>query len=246
MSCATKSIPHFSPATVFLTVSDLLLQSELSLQMKLLQLADSAVPIGGFSHSFGLESMIEERLLELDGLFSYLSNLLSESLLLEAVYCRTAHGIASTDDQLPQLNARLSAVRCARESREASLALGRRFIRLVASLEPAAQLQPAARLGEMHFSIAFGYACGVLGFEVDTATAAFLHQNITASLAAAQRLLALGQMQSSRIAWDLKPVIAEAVSRSAALDIDAVCAFSHLPELASMRHPILPTRLFIS
>jgi urease accessory protein len=214
--------------------------------MKLLQLTDSAFPIGGFSHSFGLESMIDERFLDLDGLFSYLSNLLSEGLLLEAVYCRAAHRCASSEDRLPRLNARLSALRCPRESRDASLALGRRFIRLVASLDPATQLQQGAALGELHFSIAFGYACGVLGFEADTATAAFLHQNITASLSAAQRLLALGQMQSSRIAWDLKPDIAEAVSRSAALDFDTVSAFSHLPELASMRHPILPTRLFIS
>jgi urease accessory protein len=186
--------------------------------------------------------MIEDGFIDANGLFSYIENLLQESLLLEAVYCRTAH----STHRLDKLNASLSALRLPRESREASLALGKRFLKLAASLEPSPQLRQAAALGEIHFSIAFGYACGVLSFDAEEAVAAFLHQNVVAALSAAQRLLPLGQMQSSQIAWDLKPSIADAVIRSAHLTVDTVSAFSHLPELASMRHPFLPTRLFIS
>ena len=107
-------------------------------------------------------------------------------------------------------------------------------------------LEEAAAVEEMHYGVAFGYACGVLSFGVDETVAAFLNQNVAASLSAAQRLLALGQRQSSQISWDLKPAIAAAVKRSASLSIETVEAFSHLPELASMRHPVLETRLFIS
>jgi urease accessory protein len=220
--------------------------SNLSRQLQLLQLADSGVPIGSLAHSFGLETMIEEGLITVDGLLPYLANALEENLLLEAVYCRTAHFFAGSDQRLNELNAGLSALRMARESREASLSLGKRFIHLVASFEPALQILAAANLGEIHFSIAFGYVGGVLCFNADETVAAFLHQNVATSLSAAQRLLSLGQMQSSRMAWELKPLIAEAVSRSSRLDIQTVASFSHLPELASMRHPCLPTRLFIS
>ena len=226
---------------------EVICKSRLSRHLQLLQLADSALPIGGLAHSFGLESMIEDRFMGVEDLFPYLENLLSESLLLEAVYCRTAHCLSTGECvALEDLNSRLSALRCAREAREASLALGKRFLKLVASLDPSPRIQQAAVFGEIHFSIAFGYACGVLTFQADETVAAFLHQNVAASISAAQRLLALGQMQSSRIGWDLKPAIGEAVNRSAALDIESVSAFSHLPELASMRHPFLPTRLFIS
>jgi urease accessory protein len=183
--------------------------------------------------------MIDDQLIGVSDLFSYLENLLKESLLVDAVYCRTAHN--STED-IQLLSGRLSALRCARESREASLALGKRFLRLVASLDPSTRLQP----GEIHFSIAFGHACGALSFDLDQTVAAFLHQNIAATISAAQRLLPLGQIQSSQIAWDLKPAIEDAVARSATLNIDTVSAFSHLPDLASMRHCFLPTRLFIS
>ena len=215
--------------------------------LRLLHLADSVLPIGGLSHSFGLESMIEDHMLEVDDLFSYFQNLLEESLLLEGVYCRTGHCAASTNcADLSDINSRLSALRPARESREASLALGRRFLRLVAFLHPSTQICAAIEIGDVHFSVAFGYACGVLGFEADQTVAAFLHQNVAASLSAAQRLLPLGQMQSSQMLWELKSCIEHTVERSAGLNIDSASAFSHLPEVASMRHPLLPTRLFVS
>jgi urease accessory protein UreF len=53
-------------------------------------------------------------------------------------------------------------------------------------------------------------------------------------------------MQSSRIAWDLKPLIAETAARTGTLSVETVAAFSYLPDLASMRHPALETRLFVS
>jgi urease accessory protein len=190
--------------------------------------------------------MIEERLLTVDVLVPYLESLLEESLLLEAVYCRTAHCFVNSNGSLKELNDSLSALRLARESREASVSLGRRFLKLVAVLDPSLKIREAGDLAELHFSIAFGYACGVLAFDADDTVCAFLHQNIVSLLSAAQRLLALGQMQSSRISWELKPLLAEAVRRSAGLDIHSVSSFSHLPELSSMRHPNLSTRLFIS
>jgi len=242
--------PNEAPATVALTISDRLVnlksEADLSRPLKLLQLADSALPIGGLAHSFGLESMVEEGLLTVDDLFPYFEGLLEEGLLLEAVFCRTAHGHAKSGEPIRALNGCLNAWRLARESREASLSLGKRFLRLVASLDPSPLVQAAAAIGEIHFSIAFGFALGALSFDADETVAAYLHQSVASLLSAAQRLLSLGQMQSSRISWELKPMIAAAVVRSAHFDSASVPAFSHLPELASMRHPCLPTRLFIS
>jgi urease accessory protein len=66
------------------------------------------------------------------------------------------------------------------------------------------------------------------------------------TVSAAQRLLPLGQIQANRIVWDLKPAILESVKRTRDIAFSTVCSFAHLPEAASMRHPCLPTRLFIS
>ena len=182
--------------------------------------------------------MVEEGYLNTGQLFSYWNDTLSENLMVEAVYCRAAY-IGERDIGL--LNDRLSALRLARETREASLSLGRRFLGLAASLTDEIQ-----SLNNCHLCVAFGYAGRRLGFSEEDTIAAYLHQAVVASISAAQRLLALGQIQSSAISWDLKAMICEAVARSAKCGVDNVGAFAQLPELASMRHPFLETRLFIS
>jgi urease accessory protein len=210
--------------------------------LRLLQLADSALPVGGMAHSFGLETMIEEGDIGVGALFGFLKDLLSEGLLLDAVFCRCAHSRARQGEAIDDLNDRLNALRLARESREASLALGRRFAVLIAGLEPK---MPVCRHAT-HFVLAFGHAAGALGLAADETVAAFLQQSVTATISASQRLLSLGQLEAARMNWDLKPWIAETTLKSSHLAIDEVCSFAHLPELGSMRHPFLPTRLFVS
>jgi urease accessory protein len=208
--------------------------------LQLLQLADSALPIGGLAHSFGVETMIDEGHVTVARLFVLLKDFLAETLLVEAVFCRHAHsGVVAA---VPDLNLRMSALRLARESREASLALGKRFLSLAASLEPDLHLP----LENTHFAVAFGYVCGVLGFAVEDTVAAFLHQSVAAHISVCQRLLPLGQLQAAQLSWDLKPLILETTAHSATLTIPQSGSFAHLPELASMRHPMLPTRLFVS
>jgi urease accessory protein len=210
--------------------------------LKLIQLADSALPIGSLSHSFGLESLVFDGDVCPESLYGYLEDSLSESLLIDAVFCREAH----TGADLSDMNQQLSALRLARETRDASLAMGRRFAALAAALEPNPALAALAQIRELHHSVAFGYTFGILGIAPDSTVSAFLHQCVLNAISAAQRLLPLGQTQANRIAWQLKPAIMEAVVQTRTLSFAAVRSFAHLPETACMRHPCLPTRLFIS
>jgi urease accessory protein len=220
--------------------------------LQLLQLSDSALPVGSLAHSFGLEALVFDEDIEHNvqscpsSLCWYLEDCLSESLLVDAVFCREAHGRALQKAQVLDLNQLASALRLARESREASLTLGRRFAALAAALHPGPSLSALASLEELHHSVAFGYTFGILAIDPDLTVGAFLHQSVLNIISAAQRLLPLGQIQANRIAWDLKPAMLEAVERTRNISASKVCSFAHLPEMASMRHPCLPTRLFIS
>ena len=230
--------------------------SSLSL-LQLLQLADSALPIGSLAHSFGLEALVFDEDLETcvqtcpASLGEYLHDCLSESLLIDAVFCRQAHtravdAKAPARTSLVDLNQKLSAFKLARESREASMTLGRRFAALAASLHPCSAFTDLAREEELHHSVAFGYTFGTLGLDPALTVSAFLHQSVLNVVSAAQRLLPLGQIQANRIAWNLKPAMLEAANRAGDLSTDFVGGLTHLPETASMRHSCLPTRLFIS
>jgi urease accessory protein len=137
------------------------------------------------------------------------------------------------------LNERLSARKLSRESRDASLTLGRRFLGL------ASQLLPGSILGAIetpsHHVAAFGLVAGVAGIDERSAVLAWLHQSATALISATQRLAPLGQTNASRILWSLKPLMAEIAEGDAVEN-----CFTPVPEIAAMRHAKLATRLFIS
>jgi urease accessory protein len=207
--------------------------------LKLMQLADSALPIGGAAHSFGLETLVSEEVLDADSLPRFLRDYLQETGIVEAAFCRAAHQLESSG--WTALNEHLSARKPAQESRAASLTLGRRFLRLFLALESASD--PG---GEAHYATAFGYASRLLGIDEGLAAAVYLQQTTNALVSACQRLMPLGQHRAARLLWDLKPLIVEAVRASETALPDAASAFTPLLEIASMRHVALGTRLFIS
>lgn len=222
-------------------------------ELRLLHLADSALPIGGLAHSFGLESLVSEGLLGTKDLPEFLTGFLEEAGMVEAVFCREAFRMREEfcADRWVELNDRLSALKPARESRAGSASLGRNFLTAVATLGdfavPSKALAASKEAGSLlHHSPAFGLASGVLGFDEDRGVLAFLHLTMASLVSACQRLLPLGQSAATRILWNLKPVIVETAKRSAACALDDACCFMPLLDWAAMEHPALRTRLFIS
>jgi urease accessory protein len=215
--------------------------------LQLQQLADSAIPIGGAAHSFGLESLVDSRHLNVENLAAFLGNYLSESGVLEAAYCAASCG-AGVCEWL-ELNAELGARKVARESRDASATMGRRFLRLAASVSGEQRLMDTSEAAvecEVHLACCFGFVAGVLGIDASTAAAAYLQQSMTALVSACQRLLPLGQTQAHQILWNLKPSILCAVEQGVASVPAEISCFTPLLDLASARHATLYTRLFMS
>lgn len=226
-------------------------------ELRLLQLADSALPIGALSHSFGLESLVASDMFRVADLPGFLYGYLEEAGMVEAVFCREAHRLVNVPgakfpmDRWLQLNELLSARKLARESREGSAALGRNFLEAVIALDKSPVLRAALLAATnpptpVHHSTAFGLVSGVIGIDQDRAISAFLHQSVASMVSACQRLLPLGQTEAARILWDLKPALFEVASRSSTLSAADVCSFMPLLDCAAMEHPSLSTRLFIS
>ena len=199
----------------------------------LLQLADSALPVGAAAHSFGLETLAEDGDLRPDNLCEFFTAYLAEAGTLEAAFVRRAW----RGEDPVGASLEFSARRPARESREASLKMGKRFVELFQALT--GEALPAG----LHYPVAFGAACARLGIPEAYAVEAYLQQSVTTLVSACQRLLPLGQLAASKLIWSLRPAIAAALKDSERLDC---WCFTPLPELGSMRHAFIETRLFIS
>jgi urease accessory protein len=217
--------------------------------LQLMQLSDSALPIGAAAHSFGLEGLTELRAVQANSLEFLLQSFLYEQGLVEACYCRAAYTACNERENLETLCCVLSARKPAKESRDASVVLGRRFLGLCSLVVPAEKAESLAGAfcnADTHHAIVFGYVSALLGFDEEHAVAAFLQQSLSALVSAAQRLMPIGQKQAVAALWFLKEELVRVVKESRIRDYRTVGSFMPLMEVASMRHPRLETRLFLS
>jgi len=201
--------------------------------LELLQLADSAIPIGAVAHSFGLETLIEDEVLRIENLEAFLRDHLQEAGALEARFVRRAW----QNEDPAALSYEFEARRTARESREAACKMGHRFAELVNTVCGA---DIPSRLA---YPVAFGAAGVALEIPEESIVLAYLQQSITGLVSACQRLMPLGQVAARRMLWNLRPAIKQAVLDSKEPEVSC---FTPLVEIGSMRHSFIETRLFIS
>lgn len=220
--------------------------------LKLLQLADSAFPIGSLAHSFGVETLVSAGLVTVPQVPGFLQAYLEEAGTMQAEFCRAGFRTASgfSCERWVEINEQLSALKAARESRAGEAALGQRLLASVAALGNfpllRAALDAAKRAGaQVHHGPAFGLAAGVLALDEEQVVLAYLHQMLANLVSAFQRLLPIGQSMAMRLLWEMKPSILAAAQHSRTSEGYAGC-FMPLLDWSAMEHPALATRLFIS
>jgi urease accessory protein len=213
-----------------------------------LQLADSALPIGRFVHSQGLEAFIRA---EDPGEAGVVNWIRSATLLgtapLDGVAVALAHR-ATSEEELTALDRGLTARKLTPASRQASAACGRQLAALGLAREDALvdELAAAVRGGTTpgNVSVVLGATARALGVTRRDAVAIEVRGTAAGLLSASVRLGVLAPARAQLLLAELHPEIERAVDDALALELgDTFTCVPHL-ELHAMRHARLSGRLF--
>jgi urease accessory protein len=216
---------------------------------RLLQTTDSLFPTGAFAHSGGLEGLTGEGILKTaeDAERAIGEMLLSSFARVDLPACGLAHRWALSGDvaALVDLDRRVDSLKAPREARESSQSLGRRRLRVVRSLEEFRRLVEEDRTFG-HQAVVTGMHGALEGISREETMLAFAYGTAAGLVSSAMKLLPLGQTRAQALLSRLGESMAETARAADGLGAEDLGGFLPLLDIASMRHEVARTRLFIS
>jgi urease accessory protein len=229
----------------------------------LLQITDQFFPTGGYAFSHALETYIAEGIVyDRVSCHRLLENLCWHAIgPCDLVFCahayRLAAGVDTTYDTLDTLAALvacdhlLAAYKVVRELRQESQHTGQAFLRAAMALEPAplvqafwAQVQRGATPG--HHALVFGCVVQHLGCDMESTLLAYLYTVLTGLVAAALRLVPLGQSDGQHLLHALAPLSRDLIAQYGELQPEDAWSSTPGLEIRSMQHERLYSRLYRS
>ena len=235
--------------------------------LSVLQLTDSAFPSGRYTLSHGLEVFAHSGQLhghsgQLHGpgrpavLLALLGDCVrfdvapSDGVALACAHRATGPDGALDLDLVTRADQRLSAVKLAREVREASTRTGRALLAATAGFGTAAVARYAAHVDEGrspgNHAVALGVLSAGLGVPRVDAVAGELYAFAAGWVAAAVRLALVDHRTAQRLLHRVRPVLAEAAEAAADREVPDISSCTPLPDVMSMRHEQAELRLFAS
>lgn len=223
--------------------------------LSLFQLCDSNFPTGAFSHSFGLESYIQDGAVHDDVSFAkWLEVYLHEQLVYsDGLAARLVYDALETNDleKIWELDRKITVQNLARETREGSMRMGERMVTIAETLyeAPILTLYKKRIKEKKSFgnpAIVFTMVGHFLQVSKDTTVLYYLYSNISSLVQNAVRAIPLGQTIGQKIIYAFQPELTEAVKRIANLREEDFGIVSPGLELSQMQHERLNIRIFMS
>ncbi|MDY6804327.1 MAG: urease accessory protein UreF [Cyanobacteriota bacterium] len=224
----------------------------------LLQLASPALPVGAYSYSESLETLVAVG--EVND-FVTLANWLKDSLQFGAIRLETALTLraykAIETDNLESLiywNHWAIASKETEELRQQSWQMGRALIKLFLAMQPPGEISLIEGLQKIvktdsnfcNYAIAFGIAAASWQIDRENMVLSYLHSWATNLINAGVKLIPLGQTQGQKLLFNLQPQILSTAKEVLELEDDDLSSCSWGLSLASMVHETEYSRLFRS
>ena len=229
--------------------------TELGSLLEILHITDPTLPIGGFSHSNGLETYVQQNLIKdatstRDFVESMLKNnyKYNDAFAVKLAYEFT---LQKNIDEILTLDNECHALKAPREVREASQKLGTRLIKIYVTLLEDPFLKEIHehilnKKMQGHYSVIYGIITSILKIDADKAICAFLYNAAVGMVTNAVKLVPLGQMDGQKIIFSVQELIEQLTLEILELpgEMHGVC--NTALDIKCMQHEQLYSRLYMS
>ena len=229
-------------------------------QFYLLQVNDALFPIGGYSHSQGLETYIQRGIVhDADTAREYITHKIKWNLAYtELLAARLAYEAAEKKDlqELLYLEELLEASRIPMEQREAARKMGSRFAKTIEKLH--AETMPMknreifetyldARKGKaVSHCIVYGVFCAALGIEEEETLYHYLYAQTSAMVTNCVKTIPLSQSAGQQLLSGCYPEFAEILEEIRTYSEDDLCLSAPGFDIRGIQHEKLYSRLYMS
>lgn len=223
--------------------------------LALLQFGDSNFPSGAFSHSFGLETYIQEEKITDKASFGEAIQIYVEKQMVytDGLACRLAFEALERGEMEDffELDDILFASTLAKETRVGNQRIGERMAKLCWELYPDAPLTAyleriKAKQSRGHAALVFAAVAHHLKVDLETTITTYLFSTVNSLVQNAVRGIPLGQTNGQKLLIELQPVFVKAAESIQQLSLDDLGAVSPGLEVAQMQHERLHVRIFMS
>lgn len=212
--------------------------------LSLLTLSSTALPIGAYCYSQGVESAIDQGFIHDEASsIAYFEEVLE--MVLERFELPILKRLINSYDQPENFNGWANLYRASRESKELLAESKQLAFSLNAWIRDVLK-QPVYIKKQLGFLPVYAHLCGTLQLHADEVLTAYAFTLLENQVLAAVKTVPLGQMSGQRILWHLHARIPSTVQR--ALERTDADISSALPNYAmlSMQHEMQYSRLFRS
>jgi urease accessory protein len=221
----------------------------------LLHLVDPTLPIGGFNHSNGLETFVQQGVVSTAAdLLEYVTEQLKQNWMHnDGAFMSLAYDAVQAGDvaRWIELDNLMGACKAPREVREGSYKLGVRLLKIFSRYESSrimSEIEQAMLSGRArgYYPLVFALVACVSGIAKYEALYALYYNTAVGVVTNGVKLIPLGQMMGQDILYGLREPIEKAVARSMTPDIEWLGSCMVASDIRAMQHERLYTRLYMS
>ncbi|MBC7935219.1 MAG: urease accessory protein UreF [Rhizobacter sp.] len=221
----------------------------------LLHLSDPTLPIGGYAHSAGLETFVQQGTVhDVVTAEKFVTEMLSTNVkFTDAAFASLAFDAFVNKDYegLLALDEECNAIKIPEEMRQAGIKMGNRLLKIFSPVNDHPVIAKyhedvLQKKATGHYPVVFGICAATMDIPKNEMLTGFFYNAAVGFVTNCVKLIPLGQQQGQQILHSIQPLLQELVEAAVYPDKEMIGICCAGFDIAQMQHEQLYTRLYMS